>query len=185
MALIQCYECSKEISDKAPACPQCGAPKHQQEPPVEGPPVPNPVGEVLEEEVELKDEQIEALENIKSDLAKLALRSIRFISNEPEKGDLGGQVADIFNNSVNYFSFYHMAIEKRYAKALDEFTNQYKAFKSEKLKQYENAIKSMNVNEIERFDPSFLEQCANELSRMSIEIKKSNKIPNRASRKTW
>ena len=27
MALIPCYECSREISDKAPACPQCGAPK--------------------------------------------------------------------------------------------------------------------------------------------------------------
>ena len=27
MALIKCYECSREISDKAPACPQCGAPK--------------------------------------------------------------------------------------------------------------------------------------------------------------
>ena len=27
MALIQCYECSKEVSDEALACPQCGAPK--------------------------------------------------------------------------------------------------------------------------------------------------------------
>ena len=27
MALIKCYECGKEISDKAPSCPQCGAPK--------------------------------------------------------------------------------------------------------------------------------------------------------------
>ena len=27
MALIQCYECEREISDKAPACPHCGAPK--------------------------------------------------------------------------------------------------------------------------------------------------------------
>ena len=27
MALIPCYECEKEISDKAPACPHCGAPK--------------------------------------------------------------------------------------------------------------------------------------------------------------
>jgi hypothetical protein len=27
MALIKCYECEKEISDKAPACPHCGAPK--------------------------------------------------------------------------------------------------------------------------------------------------------------
>ena len=27
MALIQCHECSREISDKAPACPHCGAPK--------------------------------------------------------------------------------------------------------------------------------------------------------------
>jgi len=27
MALTSCYECSKEISDKAPACPHCGAPK--------------------------------------------------------------------------------------------------------------------------------------------------------------
>ena len=27
MALILCYECEKEISDKAPACPHCGAPK--------------------------------------------------------------------------------------------------------------------------------------------------------------
>ena len=26
MALIKCYECEKEISDKAPACPHCGAP---------------------------------------------------------------------------------------------------------------------------------------------------------------
>jgi len=27
MALIKCYECEREISDKAPACPHCGAPK--------------------------------------------------------------------------------------------------------------------------------------------------------------
>ena len=26
MALIKCYECEKEISDQAPACPHCGAP---------------------------------------------------------------------------------------------------------------------------------------------------------------
>ncbi len=30
MALIKCYECEKEISDKAPACPQCGAPARPQ-----------------------------------------------------------------------------------------------------------------------------------------------------------
>lgn len=28
MALIKCKECGKEISDQAPACPNCGAPKH-------------------------------------------------------------------------------------------------------------------------------------------------------------
>ena len=27
MALIECYECGKEISDKAPTCPNCGAPQ--------------------------------------------------------------------------------------------------------------------------------------------------------------
>ena len=27
MALIECYECGKEISDKAPSCPHCGAPQ--------------------------------------------------------------------------------------------------------------------------------------------------------------
>ena len=27
MALIKCYECGKQISDTAPACPGCGAPK--------------------------------------------------------------------------------------------------------------------------------------------------------------
>jgi len=27
MALIKCYECSKDISDKANSCPHCGAPK--------------------------------------------------------------------------------------------------------------------------------------------------------------
>ena len=27
MGLINCYECGKEISDKAPSCPHCGAPK--------------------------------------------------------------------------------------------------------------------------------------------------------------
>ena len=30
MALIKCYECSKEISDKAEQCPNCGAPKMVQ-----------------------------------------------------------------------------------------------------------------------------------------------------------
>ena len=35
MALIKCYECEKEISDKAPACPHCGAPKEEQPPQIE------------------------------------------------------------------------------------------------------------------------------------------------------
>ena len=30
MALIKCYECSKDISDKAENCPNCGAPKRVQ-----------------------------------------------------------------------------------------------------------------------------------------------------------
>ena len=30
MALINCYECGKEISDKAMTCPQCGAPLEKQ-----------------------------------------------------------------------------------------------------------------------------------------------------------
>jgi len=34
-ALIKCYECEKEISDKAPACPHCGAPKEEQPPQIE------------------------------------------------------------------------------------------------------------------------------------------------------
>ena len=36
MALIKCYECSLEISDKAPACPHCGAPKEALPPQIEG-----------------------------------------------------------------------------------------------------------------------------------------------------
>jgi hypothetical protein len=32
MALIPCYECEKKISDKALACPHCGAPKEEQPP---------------------------------------------------------------------------------------------------------------------------------------------------------
>ena len=35
MALIPCYECEREISDKAPACPHCGAPKEEQPPQIE------------------------------------------------------------------------------------------------------------------------------------------------------
>ena len=35
MALIKCYECSREISDKAPACPHCGAPKEALPPEIE------------------------------------------------------------------------------------------------------------------------------------------------------
>ena len=31
MALIDCHECSREISDKAPNCPHCGAPKEELE----------------------------------------------------------------------------------------------------------------------------------------------------------
>ena len=34
MALIECYECEKEISDQAAACPHCGAPKEEQPPQV-------------------------------------------------------------------------------------------------------------------------------------------------------
>jgi len=30
MALIKCSECSKEVSDKANACPSCGNPIHNQ-----------------------------------------------------------------------------------------------------------------------------------------------------------
>ena len=30
MALIKCYECNKEISDAAAACPSCGAPKKRK-----------------------------------------------------------------------------------------------------------------------------------------------------------
>jgi hypothetical protein len=30
MALIKCYECDKEMSDKAKACPHCGAPHENQ-----------------------------------------------------------------------------------------------------------------------------------------------------------
>jgi uncharacterized membrane protein YvbJ len=32
MALINCPECNKEISDKAPACPSCGSPITSAEP---------------------------------------------------------------------------------------------------------------------------------------------------------
>jgi len=35
MVLIPCYECEKEISDKAPACPHCGAPKEGRPPQIE------------------------------------------------------------------------------------------------------------------------------------------------------
>ncbi|MCL2697343.1 MAG: hypothetical protein FWE74_04605 [Oscillospiraceae bacterium] len=41
MALINCKECSKEISDKAAACPNCGCPAELPEPPtspIQGPP---------------------------------------------------------------------------------------------------------------------------------------------------
>jgi len=30
MAIIQCYECQKDISDKASNCPNCGAPSKKQ-----------------------------------------------------------------------------------------------------------------------------------------------------------
>lgn len=35
MALISCAECGKEISDKAPQCPHCGAPCAVVQPPVQ------------------------------------------------------------------------------------------------------------------------------------------------------
>jgi hypothetical protein len=35
MALIKCYECEKQISDRASACPHCGAPKEEQPPQIE------------------------------------------------------------------------------------------------------------------------------------------------------
>lgn len=41
MALIKCKECGKEISDKAQACPSCGAPQSSSVPPPLTPPIPN------------------------------------------------------------------------------------------------------------------------------------------------
>jgi hypothetical protein len=35
MALIQCYDCEKEISDQAARCPHCAAPKEEQPPQAE------------------------------------------------------------------------------------------------------------------------------------------------------
>lgn len=34
MAMVNCSECGKEISDKAASCPHCGAPQAAQKPPV-------------------------------------------------------------------------------------------------------------------------------------------------------
>lgn len=40
MALVACVECGREVSDKATACPQCGAPVRVAQPtPPEPPPV--------------------------------------------------------------------------------------------------------------------------------------------------
>ena len=39
MALVPCRECSREISDEAPACPHCGAPVGATEAPIPSPPV--------------------------------------------------------------------------------------------------------------------------------------------------
>lgn len=33
MAIIRCYECNREMSDRAVACPSCGAPRHAAPPP--------------------------------------------------------------------------------------------------------------------------------------------------------
>lgn len=37
MALIKCEDCGKEISDKAPTCPQCGAPQEATVQPIAEP----------------------------------------------------------------------------------------------------------------------------------------------------
>jgi hypothetical protein len=50
MALIKCYECEKEISDQAPACPHCGAPKEEQPPQIEEAEIPEGVAVVDEPE---------------------------------------------------------------------------------------------------------------------------------------
>ena len=58
MALIKCYECSREISDKAPACPHCGAPKEEQPPQIEEAEILESVAVVDEPEpVATKDER--------------------------------------------------------------------------------------------------------------------------------
>lgn len=37
MAMVDCSECGKEISDKAAACPHCGAPQAAKKPPTQCP----------------------------------------------------------------------------------------------------------------------------------------------------
>ena len=50
MALIKCYECSKDISDKANSCPHCGAPKTKD------------ISKVIAEEKEVLNRKKKALE---------------------------------------------------------------------------------------------------------------------------
>ena len=58
MALIKCYECETEISDKAPACPHCGAPKEEHPPQIEEAEILESVAVVDEPEpVATKDER--------------------------------------------------------------------------------------------------------------------------------
>ncbi len=52
MALIKCSECGKDVSDKAPACPNCGNPLS-----IQLVKIATPVGETLKVEPELTSKQ--------------------------------------------------------------------------------------------------------------------------------
>ncbi|WP_109790952.1 zinc ribbon domain-containing protein [Acidovorax sp. GW101-3H11] len=104
MALVKCFECGKEISDKASACPGCGAPvvlqKPIDEPAASAKPSPS-IGILLVAAVSVgmmafvvvscvggKDDTKSADEFTWNDALTLCQMSLKNASRDPEKADV-------------------------------------------------------------------------------------------------
>ena len=76
MALIKCYECEKEISDKAAACPHCGAPKEEQPPQIEEAEIPESLA-VVDEPEPITQETVSAPSTEPEPVATMELALVR------------------------------------------------------------------------------------------------------------
>ena len=94
MALIDCYECGRQISTQAPACPQCGAPRQQQQEPTLPPKVATQPPPVQQQEEMLHSDKYVKVSTARVIIRETtyALRNLTSVRMAETPGSVGGAI---------------------------------------------------------------------------------------------